>query len=117
MGLFSNSKQLNWNSVSTPEEIDQLIQSNEPVLLFKHSNRCGVSRMALSAFEKDFVENDATNIYLIDVVSKRQVSNHIENISGIRHESPQVLLLSKKEVIYHASHSNIDANEINKLMS
>ena len=39
-----------------PEVISKLIEAsnNKPQLIFKHSTRCGVSRMVLKQFESDF---------------------------------------------------------------
>ena len=46
------------------------------------------------------------------VIENRRLSNALATDFNVRHESPQVLILFKGELVYHAAHSVIDANEI-----
>jgi bacillithiol system protein YtxJ len=83
--------------------------SQAPVLVFKHSTRCGVSSGALKnlrAFEKG-EEGAGVVIAYVDVIGNREVSGVVEQLTGVRHESPQAILLRNGEVQWHASHSAI----------
>lgn len=77
-----------------------------PQVIFKHSTRCGISSGALSRMNRN---NDpaGADLYLLDLVRYREISNAIAGEFGITHESPQLLLISSGKVVYHESHSSI----------
>lgn len=77
-----------------------------PVVLYKHSAVCGMSTLARREV-KAFVEQSNVPVYEVVVQSERDVSNEIESIYGIRHESPQAIVLYRDEPAAHASHGRI----------
>ena len=85
----------------TLEEL--LVRSHtEPVIVFKHSTTCPISAAAYA--EMSEVSNDVS---LVVVQSARDVSREIEARTGLRHESPQALVLRSGEVVWNASHYDI----------
>lgn len=86
------------------------IQSPESVILFKHSERCSVSRMAKRTFENEY--DGKTPVYLIQVIEERPISNKIAEISGVIHQSPQLLIMKNGRCLFSASHEDISAAEI-----
>lgn len=90
-------------------ELDALMEkSNEqPVVLFKHSTTCPIS----SGVYNEISRADA-DINLIVVQHSRPVSNAIAEKTGIRHESPQALVIKNGAVVYHASHYDVTAAEV-----
>jgi bacillithiol system protein YtxJ len=50
-------------------------------------------------------------IYLIDVLAHRTVSDAVEKATGVRHESPQFLVIRSGELVFAASHTGINAAE------
>lgn len=103
-----------FNEVNTIEELDSLIEkSNEqPVILFKHSTTCPISH----GVHREVANADA-DINLIIVQTARSVSNHITEKTGVRHESPQAIVLKNGEVVYHASHYDITADDLENSLS
>jgi len=83
-----------------------------PVLLFKHSTSCGIS----SGVFRDVSTVDA-DINLVIVQTDRDISNEIERRTGIKHESPQAIVLKDGEAVYHASHYDITIDDINDHIS
>ena len=82
------------------------MQSNAgDVLIYKHSNRCGVCWAAKRRLEA--VDTDQLPIYMVDVVADRALSNMIADRFGVIHESPQAILLRDGEAILVKSHSSI----------
>ncbi|MEM7050619.1 MAG: bacillithiol system redox-active protein YtxJ [Acidobacteriota bacterium] len=81
-----------------------------PVWLFKHSLTCPISRRAWRQFE-EFVAGrpaDDTAFYgVVRIQEARPLSQQIAERTGIRHESPQALLLCHGQVEWHASHGAI----------
>jgi len=105
---------LNWNRISSVEELNSVFQSSEskPKLFFKHSTRCSISSMALNGFERNWNKELNCDLFFIDLIANRDVSHKLAELSGVIHQSPQAIVTVDKKVIYNASHSGIDAKEI-----
>lgn len=120
MGLFGfgNKKEettFPWKQLTSIEQLKEVLNnsSNQPALLFKHSTRCSISTMALSRFQKEWnQENETIDLYYLDLLNHRDVSNEIAELTGIEHQSPQAILVSNNEVKYTATHSSISASAI-----
>lgn len=120
MGFFSSKpKQVfPWENITSEEQLHAIWEdgSEKPRLFFKHSTRCSISAMALSRFQEKWTGEKMYELYFIDLIANRSVSNLLETLSQITHQSPQVILVKNKEVIYTASHSEIEARAIEKLL-
>lgn len=115
MGLFSRKqeKSLPWIELKSIEELDQAIKQSvdKPVLFFKHSTRCSISSMALNSFENNWNGTDEVDLYFLDLLSHRDISNAIAEKTNVVHQSPQVIVLKNNEVVYTATHSGINAEQ------
>ncbi len=117
MGLFSSkSPAFPWIEISNVSQLDELYESSNKILVFKHSTRCNISSMAKNRFERDFDLNKNVTCFLIDLLSHSDVSNKISELTKVIHQSPQVFLIENKKVLYTETHGNIDTLEINKLL-
>ena len=87
--------------------------ASEPIVIFKHSPTCGVSAQASEEID-ELLERAALPLplYVVSVRAQREVSEAITKRFGIRHESPQVLLVHRGAVLWHASHFRVNAAEI-----
>ena len=84
-----------------------------PVLLFKHSRSCGVSCEALDELHTHVERTDSTAVYkVVTVQSHRTVSDHVAARLGIRHETPQAILLRDGRAVWSASHFRITADAL-----
>jgi bacillithiol system protein YtxJ len=101
--------------LTTLEDLDAAVAASEgrPLLLFKHSLTCGASAHAREEVEA-FLSAPAppADAWVVHVQTGRAISSAIADRFGIRHESPQVLLISKGKVVWHASHYGITRREI-----
>jgi len=122
MGLFSFGKKsggqkINWVNIDSLAKLDEVLSSGDekPILFFKHSTRCSISAMALHGLEGawDLKEEEVTPCF-VDLIQHRDVSNKIEEITGVLHQSPQAIVLKKGEVIHQSSHNGIKAQQIRK---
>ena len=69
-----------------------------------------VARMALNGFVRSWNGTpEEIDIYYLDLLNHRDVSNAVAQQTGVVHQSPQVIVLKNKEVVYVATHSSIDA--------
>lgn len=109
---------MHWNELTELEQFEALIDQSEeqPVLIFKHSTRCSISRFALKQFENEFDLQDKIAPYYLDLLNHRDISNEIALHFKVQHQSPQILLLKNRAVVYDTSHENIDATELKKYL-
>lgn len=98
-----------FNEIHDIEELDTLIEkSNEQsVVLFKHSTTCPIS----SGVYQEISKADA-DINIIVIQNSRSLSTALAERTGIRHESPQAMILKDEKVVYHASHYDVTADEV-----
>lgn len=129
MGLFSKifgdsteekqEKVLPWLVLNDVEQLDAIEEKslNKAQIIFKHSTRCGISRMVKNQFEADYeLEEKAVDLYYLDLLNYRNVSNEIANKFSILHESPQLLIIKNKAVVKHESHGAINAIDLNNFI-
>src|SRR5712691_9103735 len=90
------------------DELHRLIEDSQsrPVLLFKHSYTCGTSREAL---DDRGLEGSALQYAMVTVQTHRAVSNAVAQQLGVRHETPQALLIRDGRVVWSASHFRVTA--------
>lgn len=76
-------------------------------LVFKHSTTCPVSAKAFAVYQAFCAAWPEVPTAWIDVAADRAWSQHVAAVTGVRHESPQALLVRKGRVVWHSSHSAI----------
>lgn len=106
----SESK-INWIPLTNLAQLDDIDNAStvKSVVIFKHSTRCSISRMALKQFEKEYDLDETVDAYFLDLIAHREVSNEIASRYDVQHQSPQLILIKNKKAVYDASHSVIDA--------
>lgn len=99
-------------------QLDELIRKSvsNRVLLFKHSTRCIVSKMVWKQFTNEFKVTQEIDLYYLDLLSYRSLSNAVAERFGVVHQSPQLLVIQDGVVVYHASHESIDAKRLATLV-
>ncbi|GGI29985.1 MULTISPECIES: bacillithiol system redox-active protein YtxJ [Staphylococcus] len=95
------------------DQFEQVIQQYPYVFVLKHSNTCPISERAMDQFNKFLYERDMDGYYLI-VQEERELSNYIEEKTGIKHESPQAFYFVNGEASWHESHDNITVSSLAK---
>lgn len=118
MGWFSKNKnEFVWDQLENLQIWQDLWQKGELTLVFKHSTRCSISEMALRRFEREWVANSKIQLYYLDLIRFREISNKIAEDTNVMHQSPQVIVFKNGKILYHASHNQIDASEIQTIIS
>lgn len=99
--------------VRTRAELDAAFDasSRAPVIVFKHSETCGVSLMARGLLDEG---NVPAPVHEIVVQRSRELSNQVATVTGVRHESPQVLVLVNRRATWHSSHAGVTPDRITK---
>ena len=104
---------MNWKELSSLDQLDQAVEESKtkPVLIFKHSRTCPISKAALDRLERHWDLGNVTP-YFLDLLSYREVSNAVAERFGVQHESPQVLIIGQGKPAYNKSHFDINYKDI-----
>jgi bacillithiol system protein YtxJ len=97
-------------------DLDQLLErsAQRPVLLFKHSYACGTSAEALDELivHLDEERRHDTDYAVVTVQTHREISNAVAARLGVRHETPQALLIRDGRVVWSASHFRLTSDTV-----
>ena len=102
------------------DDLDRLIAESDerPVLLFKHSRSCGISAEALDELIDHLNADAPTARYaMVTVQTHREVSNAVAARLGVRHQTPQAILVRDGRAVWSASHFHVNAAEIRQAMA
>ena len=96
-------------------DLEQLLDRSrtDPVLIFKHSTQCPISTQAYEEFTDFAAGSENLVCGSVLVIENRKLSNAIATRFGVRHESPQALLIKDGRVVWHASHWSITTDSLN----
>lgn len=114
-GIKSNKEEFKWEEITSVEEVDEIhLASNEKIqVIYKHSRTCGVCYISRNSLEKMEDEiRQSIDLYMVDVIRDRPISQYIAEKYGIRHESPQMLIIKDGEVIWHGSHYKVKLDNL-----
>ena len=103
------------NTVAQLNEIDEKSKTKTQVV-FKHSTRCGISRMVMNQFVKAFDVDANVDLYYLDLLNYRDVSNEVGYKFQILHESPQLIIVKNGVAVAHASHSAINEVDLEQFI-
>lgn len=109
-----------WKKVTEKEDFYTLLENSttKPQIIFKDSITCGISAHAKYKLQQGFelIEGKADFHYL-DLLTFRPISQLIAQDLKITHQSPQIILVKDKKVIYTSSHHAIDPAVIARHLS
>lgn len=102
-----------FSPVTNRDVLEELVarSQTEPVIVFKHSTSCSVSA---SAYRE--LEGLGSQVNLIEIQSTPSISEEIEKRTGLRHESPQVIVLRRGKAVWDASHWQIKVSAVETAM-
>ena len=92
--------------------LDSLLDNSRqrPIVVFKHSLACPISAAAYREMQK------LDEVVLVEVQNARQVSRELADRTGIRHESPQVIVFRDGKAVWNASHYDVKAHAVTKAL-
>ena len=85
-------------------------------LVFKHSTRCPVSTTAWREVDRFRAKHPEAPVYVVHVVEQRALSNALATRTGLRHESPQAIVLVSGAVLWSDSHEGVTAEALEELL-
>lgn len=102
-----------WNFPASEGEIETLFSGSDGIhIIYKHSFACHICTMSLKRLEKSLSGSEGAQYHFIDVRKDRPLSNKVAELSGIRHESPQLLVLHNGNLYWHGSHGQVTAEAV-----
>ena len=110
----SQKSNVNWIPLTNLAQLNDIenMSSVKPIVIFKHSTRCSISRFALKQFEREYDLDETVDAFFLDLIEHRDVSNEIASKFGVYHESPQLILIKNGKAVYDVSHSEINAEAL-----
>lgn len=132
MGFFKNlfdaedsknkqaeDKFIHWENLNAVDQLEEIKEQSrfQSILIFKHSTRCGISRMVIKKFENLFKEeHKKLKVYYLDLLSYRNVSDEVGYTFQVMHQSPQLLIIKNGSAVYHASHYDILETQLSRFV-
>ncbi len=106
-----NSEVTSFQALTSDGDLNAVLAASHvaPVILFKHSETCGVSLMVRDGLEEGVVP---AAVHEVVVQRHRMLSARIASLLGVRHESPQALVVTRGAVTWHSSHNGVSAGRI-----
>jgi len=99
--------------ITTEAELEAAFAA-ERFLLFKHSTTCGISAGAFEEYEEWAEAHPEVESGWIHVVAERTLARAVAERTGVRHESPQAILLERGEARWSASHGGITRGSLDR---
>ncbi|WP_458626246.1 bacillithiol system redox-active protein YtxJ [Winogradskyella sp. PC D3.3] len=113
--LFGSSepkeeKVLPWQPLSDVSQLSTIEERSKTKtqFIFKHSTRCGISSMVMKQFVSAYDIEINADLYYLDLLSYRAVSNDVGYKFQVMHQSPQLIVVKHGVVVAHASHGAIN---------
>ncbi|MDE1191301.1 MAG: bacillithiol system redox-active protein YtxJ [Arachidicoccus sp.] len=104
---------MNWIALEDTHQLSSIKETSftKTQIIYKHSTTCSISKVVYARLT-NWKENVPGDVYYLDLLSHRDVSNAVAEMFDIQHESPQILVIKNGICIYNESHTAIQAYEI-----
>lgn len=100
------------------EQLSAIVHTDSPVLIFKHSTRCSISRMAWDRLQRTWAFSEETlPVFYLDLLNFRELSNQVTEAFSVEHESPQALLVKNGRCVWFASHNGITTQAVQEALA
>jgi len=129
MGLFNKifgssteqkeEKVLSWIFLTSESQLEEITRKSfeKTQVIFKHSTRCSISSISMNKFVRNYsIPVEDADLYYLDLLNYRSVSDEVGYKFQVMHQSPQVLVIKNGEAVYSASHYAIQTDKILELI-
>ncbi|WP_456440496.1 bacillithiol system redox-active protein YtxJ [Psychroserpens sp.] len=113
-----DEKLLPWQPLIDVSQLDDIEKrsTSKTQVVFKHSTRCGISSMVMNQFVNMYDIDANLDLYYLDLLSHRDVSNEVGYKFQVMHQSPQLLIIKNGTTVAHASHGAINEIELERFV-
>ncbi|APY00614.1 bacillithiol system redox-active protein YtxJ [Lacinutrix venerupis] len=128
MGIFNKifggtsqpkeEKILPWIPLTAVSQLKAIAEKSKSKtqIIFKHSTRCGISKMVINQFVDAYNLDLNVDLYYLDLLNYRETSNEVGYKFQVMHQSPQLLVIKNEVVVVHASHGAINEIDLPKFV-
>src|SRR5687767_6191804 len=92
--------------LTTPEEVDGFLAENSQAVVFK-AGTCHKTQETFSQVQPLLEGRPDLPLGIIRVVESRSASNRVAEVTGLRHESPQLILFRDGKPVFDRDNWNI----------
>lgn len=96
----------------TDESVLDDVWHRELAVVYKHSPACWLSLRAEREMRQFVATYPDVPVYVVDVLSHRPLSQRIAQLTGVRHESPQVIVIRAGTPAWSGSHMRVTAKRL-----
>lgn len=97
--------------LTTPEEVDAFVRDNPAAAVFK-AGTCHKTNETFAHVQAHLDAREDIPVALIRVVEARAASDRVAELTGVRHESPQVFLFREGRVVFNRDNWNITSEAL-----
>ena len=97
--------------LTTPAEVDAFLGAHPNAALFK-VGMCHKTQETFRHVEEQLGPREDLPLAMIRVIESRPASNHVAEITGIVHESPQLILFKEGRAVFDRDNWDINAEDI-----
>ena len=97
--------------LTTPEQVDQFLAAHKTAAIFK-AGTCHKTPSAFEHLQAQLEDREDLPLGIIRVVEARAASNYVEQKTGVRHESPQLLLFRDGKSVFDRDNWDITAEAV-----
>jgi bacillithiol system protein YtxJ len=97
--------------LTTPEQVDAFIKDHSTAAIFK-AGTCHKTNETFTYVQAQLEPREDLPLGIIRVVEARQASNRVAEVTGIQHESPQILLFKDGKAVYDRDNWDITAESL-----
>ncbi len=103
-----------YTEITDGEELQGVfaLSDEQPVMLFLYDPFCPVNARAMRQ-----VDELSQEVYIVDVAQRHGLGTEIQLATGVRHESPQLIILRNGAPAWHASHGRITAPDVRSALA
>jgi bacillithiol system protein YtxJ len=95
--------------LGTPEDVETFIRQHKVCAIFK-AGSCHLTTSALDTLARPLSQHPDLPLGLIRVVECRAASERVAELTGVRHASPQILLMREGLVVHARDNWDISAD-------
>lgn len=106
------TKEMEFRPLESMDVLEEIATAKDSSIIFKHNINCPISKSVKRRLEEEGdVIPQATPVYLLDLVSHRDISDSIAGSFNVPHQSPQLLVIKDGRCIYNESLYQISPEE------
>ncbi|MCW3081632.1 bacillithiol system redox-active protein YtxJ [Segetibacter sp.] len=103
---------MEFQSLQSETQLEKIAEASGSTIIFKHNTTCPISKSVKQKLEQDEDKLPVnTPVFILDLLSHRDISDAVAEKFDIPHQSPQLLVIKDGKCIYDEALYNISAEE------